>query len=67
MVTVCASEVQLFASQYHSISQLISQVTQAIKNNEDVAIFWSILSAGWDEGSAAIFLDMVIDMWITIR
>ena len=45
----------------------IEQATSAIKSNEDVLFFWSMLSAEWDETSATNLFDRIIHLWITIR
>ena len=45
----------------------IAQATSAIKSNDDVLFFWSMLSAEWDETSATNLFDRIIHLWITIR
>ena len=45
----------------------IDQATSAIKSNEDVLFFWSMLSAEWDETFATNLFDRIIHLWITIR
>ena len=44
----------------------IQQATSAIKGNEDLWVFWSMLSAGWNEISATNVLDRVVSLWITM-
>ena len=45
----------------------IDQATSAIKSNEDVLFFGSMLSAEWDETFATNLFDRIIHLWITIR
>ena len=46
---------------------LAEHVNSSIINNEDVQFFWSIVSADWDERSAAVLLEMVVCQWVKIR
>ena len=35
--------------------------------NDDVNMYWSILSGNWQEEEAALLIKMLVDHWITIR
>ena len=54
----CASEVKTVKN----------EVTQAMKQNEDVLFYWSIVSANWkSEEASAVLLDMIMEVWVTMR
>ena len=40
-------------------------LVEAITSDEDALLYWSILSAEWEEEELVILL-MIIDLWITI-
>ena len=46
---------------------MLTVVTPAIKSNDDVLFYWSMISAGWNESSRNTLLDMVINMWVCVR
>ena len=46
---------------------MLTVVTPAIKSNDDVLFYWSMISAGWNESSGNTLLDMVINMWVCVR
>ena len=49
------------------VNLLLVVTPGAIKSNDDVLLYWSMLSAGWNESSGNTLLDMVINMWICIH
>ena len=44
----------------------ISDIALAVKNNEDVLFFWSMLSSSWDEESSKTVFQTVVDLWLTV-
>ena len=42
-------------------------ITKKVLENEDVAFYWSILSADWEERDSQDLLELVVNMFITIR
>ena len=46
---------------------MLKVVTLAMKSNNDVLFYWSMISAGWNESSGSTLQDMVINMWVCIR
>lgn len=43
------------------------QVVKTIKSSEDVIFYWSLVAANWESEEAGVVLDMIADLWITIR
>ena len=44
----------------------ITDIAPAVKSNEDVLFFWSMLSCSWDEESSKTLFQMVVDLWLTV-
>ena len=44
-----------------------TDIAPAVKNNEDVLFFWSMISSSWDEESSKTLFQMVADLWLTVR
>lgn len=42
-------------------------ITKKVLENEDVTFYWSILSADWEELDSQALLELVVNMFITIR
>jgi hypothetical protein len=42
-------------------------VATAIKTSEDVKFYWCMLAEDWEEDESDALLELVVDMWITIR
>ena len=40
---------------------------ESIATDEDVLFYWSIISAEWEEKEEQILLQMLIEMWVTVR
>ena len=45
----------------------LDKITSEIRDNEDVQFLWSIVSADWEEESAASLLQMIVNHWVRIR
>ena len=41
-------------------------LTDCIMKNEDVAFYWAIVSANWEEEECKVLLSMIVDLWVTI-
>ena len=44
-----------------------TDITKKVLENEDVAFYWSILSADWEEQDSQALLELMVNMFITIR
>ena len=44
-----------------------SEVIKKIHDSEDIAFYWSIVSAEWEKEVAEILLGMIAELWITVR
>ena len=44
-----------------------TDITKKVLENEDVAFYWSILSTDWEEHDSQALLELVVNMFITIR
>ena len=44
-----------------------TKVTESILNNEDVQFHWTVVSADWEEKESAALLELVVDLFMTIR
>ena len=42
-------------------------VNKQVLDNEDVAFYWSILSAEWEESDSQALLELVVNLFLTIR
>ena len=42
-------------------------VNKQVLENEDVAFYWSILSAEWEESDSQALLELVVNLFFTIR
>ena len=47
--------------------QELGAVRSTIQQNEDVLFHWTLISATWDDELAAKLMNMIVDLWITIR
>ena len=45
----------------------LDKITSEVRDNEDVQFLWSIVSADWEEQSAAELLQMIVNHWVRIR
>ncbi len=55
-------------SSVQSISDGIkAEMVEAVVTDEDVLLFWSIVSAEWEEEEEKALLTMIVKLWITIR
>ena len=45
----------------------LTTVKEKAIEDEDVQFYWSVISSNWEEESATVLLEMIIDMWIKIR
>ena len=43
------------------------EIADKVKNNDDVQFYWSVVSADWEEDEAHALLELVTNLWITIR
>lgn len=41
--------------------------TTAVKEDEDVLFYWSLISINWGEEEAEALLNFIVDHWITLR
>ena len=44
----------------------IANLSEAIKSDDDVLFYWSILSANWED-EADVLLSMIVEHWIKLR
>lgn len=42
-------------------------ISEQVKNSDDVQFYWSVVSADWEEDEAQALLELVTDLWITVR
>ena len=45
----------------------LDRITSEVRDNEDVQFLWSMVSANWEEESAAVLLQMIVNQWVKIR
>ena len=45
----------------------LKDVAKIIKDSDEVQFYWSIVAADWDEEEAQALLELIIDLWVTIR
>ena len=45
----------------------LGKITSEVRDNEDVQFLWSIVSADWEEQSAAELLQMIVNHWVRFR
>ena len=51
----------------HPPPTLNDHVKRTLVENEDVQFLWSLISADWEEASASVLLEMVVNQWVKIR
>ena len=45
----------------------LTKAKEEIITNEYVQFYWAMVSSNWQENTATVLLDMMIDLWIQIR
>ncbi len=45
----------------------LKDVAKIVKDSDDVQFYWSMVAADWEEEEAQGLLELVVDLWITIR
>ena len=64
---------ELFLSMEHNIrgcvkaGQELGDIRYRLKDNEEVLFYWSILTAERTDDVATTILEMIVDLWITVR
>jgi len=44
-----------------------TKVTESILSNEDVQFHWTVVGADWEEKESVALLELVLDLFVTIR
>ena len=47
--------------------QELGDIRYRLKDNEEVLFYWSILTAERTDDVATTVLEMIVDLWITVR
>ena len=50
-----------------NIPNFKTYIDKQVLENEDVAFYWSILSAEWEESDSQALLELVVNLFLTIR
>lgn len=48
-------------------SAIKSKAMDGILKNDDVQVYWELLSMEWEEEIASILLKQIVEHWITVR
>lgn len=62
-----AMEYELRKHIHQGGTQDLDKITSEVRDNEDLQFLWSIVSAEWEEESAAELLQMIVNHWVRIR
>ncbi len=65
--TLAAMETELRSHLGKVPGNFKATVTSAILKNEDVLFLWSMVAAEWEEEESKLLLQMIVDLWVTIR
>ena len=44
-----------------------TKLTESILSNEDVQFHWTVVGAAWEEEESAALLELVVDLFVTIK
>ena len=62
-----ATEYELCKHIHQGGTHNLDRITNDVRDNEDVQFLWSIVSADWEEESAAALLQMIVNHWVKIQ